>query len=261
MTSELLFDVDNNVGTITLNRPELMNAFGDNTRTSLLEILIAAETNDEVGCVVITGAGKAFAAGGDINSMRAQQDNDDSATITARMATAGEVVTLIRRMRKPVIAAVNGAAAGGGVNLALACDLRYASSKAILVQSFVKIGLMPDWGGHYLLPRLVGTAKALELCMLGERIDANKALELGLLNDVFPADEFAERVREIALKLANSPRDTLAAIKHCTYFSGHNTFEDTLRKEQAMQAELFLSDNAKEGMRAFIDKRTPRFNQ
>ena len=261
MNAEVLYEVNNNVGTITLNRPEVMNAFGDHTRPLLLEKLTAAEADTNVRCVVITGAGKAFAAGGDIKSMCAQQDDNDTDTITSRMEIAGQIVTLIRRMNKPVIAAINGAAAGAGVNLALACDLRYASEKAILVQSFVKIGLMPDWGGHYLLPQLVGSAKALELCMLGERVSAQKALELGLLNDIFSIDAFQQSVQDIALTLAKAPRNTLAAIKQCTYFSIENSLEDTLRKEQEQQAKLFLSDNAKEGMRAFIEKREPRFNE
>ena len=261
MSDEILFEIENQIGVLTFNRPEVMNAFGDNTRPLLLARLTEAEQNDEIGCVILTGAGKAFAAGGDIKSMREQQDRGDTATISARMETAGEVVSLIRSMRKPVIAAVNGAAAGAAVNLALACDLRYASEKAFFVQSFVKIGLMPDWGGHYFLPRVVGTAKALELCMLGERVDANKALEYGLVNDVFPAENFLDNVKDKAAQLAKAPRNTIAAIKQCTYFSLDHDLQETLRKEQAMQAELFLSDNAQEGMRAFLDKREAKFNQ
>ena len=261
MNSEVLYDLSDNVATITLNRPEVMNAFGDNTRPLLLEKLIEAENDNDVRCVVITGAGKAFAAGGDIKSMCEQQANNDTETITSRMEIASQIVTLMRRMNKPIIAAINGAAAGAGVNLALACDLRYASEKAILVQSFVKIGLMPDWGGHYLLPQLIGSAKALELCMLGERVSAQKAYEIGLLNDVFPADEFQHNVRNIAIALAKAPSNTLASIKHCTYFSLTHSLEDTLRKEQALQAKLFLSDNAREGMQAFVEKREPGFNK
>ena len=261
MSDEILFEIEDQIGVLTFNRPEVMNAFGDNTRPLLLEKLTEAEANSDIGCVILTGAGKAFAAGGDIKSMRHQQDKKDTATITSRMETAGQVVNLIRNMSKPVIAAVNGAAAGAAVNLALACDLRYASSKAFFVQSFVKIGLMPDWGGHYYLPRVVGTAKALELFMLGERIDAETALQYGLVNQVFPAESFLDDVKEKARLLASAPRNTIAAIKECTYFSVHHDLQDTLRKEQSMQAELFLSENAQEGMRAFLDKRPPRFNE
>ena len=261
MSSEILFEIEDELGILTFNRPEVMNAFGDNTRPLLLAHLGEAEQNDDIGCIILTGAGKAFAAGGDIKSMCQQQENEDTTTITKRMETAAEVVTLIRSMNKPVIAAVNGAAAGAGVNLALACDLRYASTRAFFVESFVKIGLMPDWGGHYFLPRVVGTAKALELCMLGDRIDAEQALALNLVNGIFPAEDFIEQVKEKARTLAQAPRNTIAAIKQCTYFSMHNTLEDTLRREQAMQAELFLSENAKEGMRAFLDKRVAQFNR
>ena len=261
MTEEILFEIEDEIGVLTFNRPQVMNAFGDNTRPLLLKLLTEAETNDAIGCVILTGAGKAFAAGGDIKSMQEQQGNKDTATISARMETAGQVVSLIRSMSKPVIAAVNGAAAGAAVNLALACDLRYASSKAFFVQSFVKIGLMPDWGGHYYLPRVVGTAKALELFMLGDRIDAETAAQYGLVNEVFAAESFLTRVKEKARLLAGAPRNTIAAIKECTYFAMHHDLQDTLRKEQAMQADLFLSENAQEGMRAFLEKRPPSFNR
>lgn len=261
MEAEILFDVAEHVGTITLNRPEVRNAFGDDTRKLLLEKLISAENNPGVRCIIITGAGKAFAAGGDIKSMMSQQENEESETITARMATAGEVVTLIRAMSKPVIAAVNGPAAGGGLNLALSCDLRYASTNAFFLQSFVKIGLVPDWGGHYFLTQIVGTAKALELFMFGERVEPEQALNLGLVNDVFPHDNFMPSVREKAIQLANAPSDAIAAIKRATYFSTNNSLEDTLRLEQQTQAKLLLSKNAREGMRAFVEKRAAQFNQ
>lgn len=260
MENEILFSLEEHVATITLNRPQVRNAFGDNTRKLLLDELISAEDNPQVRCVIITGAGKAFAAGGDIKSMMEQQNNEESETITARMKTAGEVVTLIRKMKTPVIAAVNGPAAGGGLNLALSCDLRYASQNAFFLQSFVKIGLVPDWGGHYFLTQIVGTAKALELFLFGEKVTADDALTLGLVNEVFPADGFMQAVRKKAAQLANAPSDTIAAIKHCTYFATTNTLEDTLRLEQQTQANLLLSNNAREGMRAFVEKRTARFN-
>lgn len=261
MEKEILFGVEDYVGTITLNRPEARNAFGDNTRKLLLEELVSAENNPAVRCVIITGAGKAFAAGGDIKSMREQQKNEESKTITARMQTAGEVVTLIRKMSKPVIAAINGPAAGGGLNLALSCDLRYAAESAFFLQSFVKIGLCPDWGGHYFLTQLVGTAKALELFTFGEKLEAQDAMRLGLVNDVYPQPQFMQKVRARAIQLANAPSDAIAAIKHCTYYANTNSLEDTLRLEQRTQARLLLSSNAREGMQAFIDKRTPNFNQ
>lgn len=261
MEKEILFSLEDHVGTITLNRPEVRNAFGDNTRKLLLEELVSAESNPEVRCVIITGAGKAFAAGGDIKSMRQQQENNESETITSRMQTAGEVVTLIRSMSKPVIAAVNGPAAGGGLNLALSCDLRYAADSAFFLQSFVKIGLCPDWGGHYFLTQIVGAAKALELFCFGEKVEAKDAMRLGLVNDVYPRSQFMQMVREKAIQLANAPSDAVAAIKHGTYYATTNSLEDTLRLEQHTQARLLLSSNAREGMQAFIDKRTPSFNQ
>lgn len=257
--ADILYAVEHAVATITFNRPERRNAFGDATRDELLGLLREAAADEHVGCIVITGQGKAFAAGGDIHSMRAQQVNDDASVIDARIAVANEVVRCIRALAKPVIAAVNGAAAGGGMNLALACDIRYAAEAAVFSESFVKIGLIPDWGGHYLLTRIVGTSQALELMMLGERIDAATALRLGIVNAVFPDASFRADVAARARALAAGPREALAAIKRGVLGSETGTLEDALAFERAEQVKLFLSDDAREGMRAFIDKRAPVF--
>ncbi|MCB1740545.1 MAG: enoyl-CoA hydratase/isomerase family protein, partial [Gammaproteobacteria bacterium] len=148
---------------------------------------------------------------------------------------------------------------GAGMNLALACDIRYASSVAGFAETFVRIGLIPDWAGHHLLPRLVGTARALELMMTGERLSAEQALQMGLVNQVFPEDEFDAAVRMRALALARGPSEALAAIKHGVYLGASASLEQTLEYEAAAQLRLFLSDDAREGMRAFLEKRPPRF--
>ncbi len=257
--SQILYEVSDGVGTITLNRPEVMNAFGGTMREDLLELLRQARDDSRVRCVVITGTGKAFCAGGDIASMAELQARDDTAVILQRMDVGSEVVHLLRAMPKPVIAAINGAAAGAGLNLALACDMRLGAESARLSASFVKIALIPDWGGTYLLTQLVGTAKSMELMMTGDRIDAAEALRLGLFNRVIPDAAFRDEVNALARSLANGPAAALAQIKRAAYQGATGTLAEALETEARAQRELFLSDDAREGMRAFIEKRAPRF--
>ncbi len=256
---KILIAVDDGVATITLNRPKVMNAFEDSMRERLFECLENFAADRTVRCVVITGAGKAFCAGGDIASMAALQEANDTAVVEGRMAIAGQIVQLLRRMPQPVIAAVNGAAAGGGMNLALACDIRLGSDRALFAESFVKIGLIPDWGGFAFLTRLVGTAKAMELMMTGERVDAAESLRLGLFNRVFPADSFTDEVAGFARRLAAGPPETLAGIKKGVYLGADRSLTDALAYEYRTQRTVFLSDDAREGMRAFVDKRPPKF--
>ena len=178
-TNRILSQVSDRVACITLNRPEVLNAFEGTMREELLAALERAADDSAVRCVMITGAGRAFCAGGDIASMAELQADNNDGVIKDRMVVGGKIIRLIRGMAKPVIAAVNGAAAGAGMNLALGCDLRLGADTARFAESFVKIGLVPDWAGFSSLPRLVGTAKALELMLTGERIDAAEALRLG----------------------------------------------------------------------------------
>ncbi|MGH8598966.1 MAG: enoyl-CoA hydratase-related protein, partial [Gammaproteobacteria bacterium] len=160
---------------------------------------------------------------------------------------------------KPVIAAVNGAAAGAGINLALACDIRYASPRAKFSESFIKIGLVPDWGGHYLLTQLIGTGRAMELLMTGERIDAEEALRLGIVNRIYPHDTLLNEVQQRARSLAIGPGDALTAIKRGVYLGATRSLAETLEYEMTVQRAAFLSDDAREGMRAFIEKCPARF--
>lgn len=258
---EILWEVDEGVATITLNRPDAMNAFSDNMREGLLDHLNEAATSDDVGCVVITGAGKAFCAGGDIASMAALQDEDDTTVLERRIEDSGLVLERIREMPQPVVAAVNGAAAGAGMNLALACDIRLASSAAIFVESFVRIGLVPDWGGFHSLTRLVGTAKAMELMMTGERIDADEAYRLGLINRLVSVEDFENETRAFCRRLAVGPRAAIAAIKRGVYLGTGVSAAELLRYERETQAKLFLTGDAREGMQAFLQKRRPEFGQ
>lgn len=259
--SRILTEVTDHVATITLNRPEVLNAFEGSMREELLAALEAANEDAAVRCVMITGAGRAFCAGGDVASMAELQDANNDAVVKERMLVGGQVIRLLRQMPKPVIAAVNGAAAGAGMNLALGCDFRVGSDKARFAESFVKIGLVPDWAGFSSLPRLIGTAKAMELMMTGDRIDAEEAHRLGLLNHVFPLDSFREESLNFATRLAAGPPETLARIKRGVYLGVSGSVDETLSYEHASQAELFLSSDAREGMRAFLEKRTPQFGK
>ena len=256
---QILYEIADRVAVVTLNRPEVMNAFGGTMREDLLKLLQHAEGDKSSRCVVITGAGKAFCAGGDVASMAEMQAKNDASAIPQRMKIGAQVVNLIRSMTKPVIAAVNGAAAGAGMNLALACDIRIAAQSARFSESFVKIALVPDWGGTYLLTQLVGTAKAMELMMSGDRIDAAEALRIGILNRVCPDETFRAEVMTFARQLASGPADTLAHIKHATYVGVAGTLSDALKYEEHAQEAVFLSDDAREGMRAFLEKRAPKF--
>src|SRR5215204_2020617 len=251
-TSHLLYDITGRVAMITLNRPEVMNAFSDTMREDLLRAVQEAASNAEVRCVVITGAGRAFCAGGDIASMAELQAKADTSVIDRRMTLGSQVVQCLREMPKPVVAAINGAAAGAGINLALACDIRLAAKSARFSESFVKIGLVPDWGGTYLLTQIVGTGKALELMMSGDRIDADDALRLGLLNRIFPDETFREEALRVAQQLASGPAETLAHIKRAVYLGAMGTLAESLAYEEQAQRHVFLSSDAKEGMRAFL---------
>lgn len=257
--SELLCHTEAGVATLTFNRPKVKNAFSDTMRVSLVGHLETLAIDPHVRCVVITGAGDAFCAGGDIASMVKLQDDDDNSIVAERIQVAAQAVQLIRRMSKPVIAAVNGAAAGGGMNLALACDMRLGCESAFFAESFVKIGLVPDWGGFSFLPQLVGTAKAMELMMSGERIDAQQALSLGLINQLYPDGAFRAEVAAFAKRLASGPANTLARIKEGVYLGASASLEQSLSYELRTQKAVFLHDDAREGMRAFMEKRPPKF--
>ncbi|MBT3533278.1 MAG: enoyl-CoA hydratase [Rhodospirillaceae bacterium] len=256
---QILFDVTNHVATITLNRPEAMNALAGDMRDRLLGILSGYADDPDVRCVVLTGAGRAFCAGGDIAAMANWQENSDTSVLESHLGTVEKVVTLLRTMPQPVIAAVNGPAAGGGMNMALACDMRLGCEKTLFSESFIKIGLIPDWGGFESLTRIVGGAKAMELMMTGDRIGAEEAYRLGLLNQLWPLDGFQDQVRAFAERLASGPPQALAAIKRGIQGATEAALRAALDFEHRTQATLILSDDAREGMQAFLEKRPPAF--
>src|SRR5947207_643554 len=207
------------ITTITLNRPEKLNALAGLMRRDLAEALEAAGSDRNVHVVIITGAGRAFCAGGDVKAMADLIDRQNAEEFSRLLGSARRVITGIRQMTKPVIASINGPAAGAGFNLALACDLRIASSDATFAQSFVKIGFHPDWGGTYFLPRMIPSNIACEMFFLGEPIDAQRAFQLGLLNKVVAPEDLESETRKLAERLRDSAAVSIAGSKHAVYAS------------------------------------------
>lgn len=245
--------------TITLNRPDRLNAFIGHMRRDLAEALEHAGSDRNVRVVVITGAGRAFCAGGDIAFMAELMQRRNAEEFSRILGAGRRVILAIRQMTKPVIASINGPASGAGCNLALACDLRIASTSATFSQSFAKVGLHPDWGGTYFLPRLVTPNKACEMFFLGESIDAEEAMRLGMVNQVVAPEDLESATLELAQRLRAAPPIALAAAKHAVYMSQAAELEEMLRYETEAQLRCFESDDGHEGVHAFLEKREPKF--
>src|SRR5215207_11141399 len=255
MYEHILVSDSNDILTITLNRPDKLNAFIGHMRRDLAEALEHAASDRTIRVVIITGAGRAFCAGGDITFMAELMKRRDTEEFSRILGAGRRVITAIRAMTKPVIASINGPASGAGCNLAFACDLRIDASSASYSQSFTKVGLHPDWGGTYFLPRLVTPNKACEMFFLGESIDAAEAARLGIVNQVVVPEELESATLRLAERLRAAPPIALAAAKHAVYMSEGAELEEMLRYETEAQLRCFDSDDAHEGVRAFIEKR------
>ncbi len=265
-TDHVLAHVEDRVAWITLNRPERRNAFSGEMLTGLARALEDAETAGDVGCVVLTGAGGAFCAGGDVKGMAEANAGGerDGGGIDARIhaqrlsqrATAGRIYT----MPKPVIASLPGAAAGAGFALAMACDLRIASETVVLLTSFARVGFSGDWGGTFFATQVVGSAKARELYFLSERVSAAEALRIGLVNRVVPAAELEKQTRELALRLAHGPAVAYRYMKENLNRAamGGDVFE-CLDLEATHHVHTGLTEDHREAARAFVEKREPTF--
>ena len=245
----IILGVEGNVAKIELNRPEAMNALSNKMREELISAVEEVEKNVEIRVLVITGKGKAFCAGGDVKGMGTQE----------RPIKPSQIILRLIHLEKPIISAVNGIAAGGGCNLALAGDIILASDQARFSQSFVRIGLVPDWGGMYLLPRLVGIAKAKELMFTGTMIDAREAEKIGLVSKVIPAEEFETAVNGLAKKLASGPPRALALSKKILNLGWNLDLASVMELEYVAQGICRETEDHKEGLRAFKEKREPRF--
>ncbi len=249
---------DGAVSTITLNRPEKLNAFVGTMREEILAALCECES-EEVRAVILTGSGSGFCSGADVRFLAEVRKNNDEAALDRVLTVARNVVQKIRSLPKPVIAAVNGAAAGGGVNLALACDVRIASERAAFGETFIRLGLHPDWGGTFFLPRLAGPAAACEMMMSGDVISAQDAFRLGLVNRVVPHDSLQEESRKMAERFARNSPAIIAMIKRAIYAGAVSSFETMLFHETSNQKEAFRLEDSAEGLNAFLEKREPRF--
>jgi len=259
----LLSDLRDGVLTLTFNRPQARNALSPDSIDRLCAALLDAELNPEVGCIVLTGEGGAFCAGGDVKAMAERnasgQPLDHNLRMDTQRLTHRATSLRLYEMAKPTLAAIPGAAAGAGFSLALACDLRIAAQSAVMTSAFVKVGLSGDYGGTYLLTQIVGTAKARELYLLGDRIDMAEAHRLGIVNWVVPDDELQTRAREIAVRLANGPRVAQRMIKDNLNRALKQNFGECLDMESANLAACRKTEDHKEAARAFAEKRKPRF--
>jgi 2-(1,2-epoxy-1,2-dihydrophenyl)acetyl-CoA isomerase len=255
--STLLVDLSDGVLTLTLNRPEVLNAFNDEMAREVQDALKQAERDAAVRCLVLTGAGKGFCAGQDLGALKGRSES-----ISFRehlVATYNPIITRLRTLEKPVIGQINGAAAGAGLGLALACDLRYAAEGAKFRLAFSGIGLAPDSGTSFFLPRLVGYARAFELAATNAPLTAQAALPLGLVNGVYPADQLAGAVREIALRLAQAPTKALGLTKRAMNKAFQMSLDEALDYEAHLQEIAGRTADYREGVAAFLEKRAPLF--
>jgi 2-(1,2-epoxy-1,2-dihydrophenyl)acetyl-CoA isomerase len=257
----ILTETEGALGWIRINRPERLNAFVGTMRDDLLAALESLENNADIRCVIITGVGRAFSTGGDIGVMAALIESGDAEAFEALVRAGARVVAFIDAMSKPVIAGVNGPAAGAGACLALACDLRIATETASVGLTFLRVGLHPDWGGSYFLPRLVGMAVAAEAILTGGMINAERCERLGIFNRVVPASELETALRGVAGQITAGPAQVVADAKRALR-QGHNVgLERVLEMEIEAQLRAFATDDFREGIHAFLEKRTPRFNR
>ncbi|MCF6306354.1 MAG: 2-(1,2-epoxy-1,2-dihydrophenyl)acetyl-CoA isomerase PaaG [Flavobacteriaceae bacterium] len=257
MNKSIQLNIKNQVAFISLNRPEVFNSFNREMALLLQKTLDDCEKKDEIRTIVITGNGKAFCAGQDLKEVTTPELNPGFKKILEEHYNP--IITRIRNIKKPIIAAVNGVAAGAGANIALACDVVVASDKVSFIQAFSKIGLVPDSGGTFFLPRLIGFQKASALMMLGEKVSAEEAEKLGMIYKVIPSESFSEEVEKLAFHLANMPTQALGFIKEMLNKSMTNTLEEQLDLEGKLQIASAQSNDYQEGVNAFVEKRKPNF--
>lgn len=252
----VLTEIKEAVAVITLNRPEKLNAFNREMALDLQTALDECKRNKTIRCVYLTGNGRAFSAGQDIAEAAGPNGTDMHKILDEQL---NPIVSRIRKLEKPVLAAVNGIAAGGGANIALCCDVVVATKSATFIQAFSKIGLIPDTGGTFFLPRHIGWQKASALMMLGETVSADEAERLGMIYKVFPDETFTQESMQIANTLAQMPTTALALIKQALNQSFIGSYEDQLYDEEILQQRAGATADYKEGVQAFLEKRKPVF--
>lgn len=251
---ELIFEVNENVATITLNRPDKYNSINKNLAFGIQSSLDQCENDENIRCIVITGKGKAFCAGQDLAEVVAA----DSLSLSSIVETYyNPIITKIRNIKKPVIAAVNGVAAGAGANIALACDIVIAHENASFIQAFSKIGLIPDSAGTYILPRLIGFQRASALIMTGDKVSAAEAFQMGMIYKMYDENTFENSYKSLALTLSKMPTYALGLSKMALNKSMNNTLESQLSLEHEYQTLAGNSYDYNEGVQAFIEKGKP----
>ena len=253
--ASILFEIKDSIGFIKLNRPDKLNSFNREMSLKMQEALDQC-TGEEVRCIYITGTGKAFSAGQDLSEVADPEGPGIDKILSEHY---NPIVTRIRNLEKPVIAAVNGVAAGAGANMALCCDVVIAAQSSSFLQAFSKIGLIPDTGGTFSLPRLIGWQKASALMMMGEKVSATDAERMGMIYKVFPDEVFAENSLLIAYYLAKMPTRGLAYTKMLLNRSFDNSWEHQLEDENVFQQKAANTSDYKEGVKAFLEKRQPEF--
>ena len=266
-TEELLCKIEDRVATITLNKPHKKNALGNVITPALRKTIAALDDDERVGCVLITGAGDAFCAGGDVSGMGSDEKKNPEAPVTTQekiddlLEKQKTLTQRLHELSKITVAAMPGAAAGAGLSIALACDFRIASDNAFITTAFGNIGLSGDYGASWFLPRLIGLAKAKELFYTSARVGASECLRLGILNEVFPKESFRENAHNYAAKLANGPGNAFARMKKNLHSGMDQSLEASLRLEAEHLIESMGDAESKEAIQAFMEKREPVFRK
>lgn len=259
MSPSLLYSEASGIARLTLNRPQRLNAFDLSLARELLNRLEEISHRSDLRVVILSGRGKGFCAGVDLSELKRLREELQAEPLRELVLTGKEIFLRLREMPQIVVAAVNGPAAGGGCSLALACDWRISSQDALFIQAFVKVGMQPDWGGYWTLPRLVGPQKAFELMAMGRSISAPEALDLGLVNEVVPPEALERRSTGVAEELCRRAPLALRKIKRGIHLSQTAACLEVLDYEIEAQVECFESRDAEEGLNAFLEKRPPRF--
>lgn len=253
---DIIFNVEEEIATITFNRPKVLNALNFEVLTELLDAVTICEKDENIKALILTGAGdKAFVAGADISRMQ----NSTSVEMVSVMELGHRTFRLIETMPKPSIAAVNGFALGGGTELAMSCDIRFASEKAIFGQPEILIGVIPGWGGTQRLPRLVGMGIAKEMILCGGQINAQRAYEIGLVNKIYPPENLMEEAKKFAMKLTKLPPFAMKMAKDAMNYGYDLSLDNANKLEIGCIIQCFSTQDQKEGMKAFLEKRKPNF--
>lgn len=260
MSEILKFEVEDGVAVITLNRPDKLNAFNRAMIKDWLAALDECEHRDDIRVVVLTGAGRAFCSGGDVDDMD-RSERTNWTTKDYLWEQIHRIPLALERIDKPVIAALNGPATGAGLDMALMCDIRFAAEEAKFAETYIKVGLVPGDGGAYFLPRLVGLSKALELLWTGDFVDAREAERIGLVNRVYPAVQLMEETLRFARRLADGPSRAMRMTKRLVYQNQRLDLRTSLDLVSSHMGLVTQGDEHKEGVRAFIEKRKPQFNR